>query len=326
MEISCKGHVKEIVAAAWFSGVPVAEIWLNGEKLYPLDGDVATDVLVDVAPLDIEIGGEWIYWVHALDWREKMPGCEEDDIIYGEWGEVVVRYSEAQAEEAAARLRELGYDTRVEKGEDGRWYITTRTMTHTTKRRNQLFELVIGDKVYKEGEDFTFNPNTGLVEFMGGQYPSLSSLPPGTKLKFRASVPQRDLEDRTNTSEKLTKTYDLPLLPDTKFYYLYLKGQKKVSAGMELLVEGSPSGEEFYYGTGRQNGHKRKWVEGMAPPGGPGPDNVEWKGTNKWTRGDTGFTMTEIPFNGATPQAWPVFPAFEKEWDLSVVGVVIKQV
>ena len=112
MEVSYKGHVKEIVTAAWLGGVPVAEIWMNGEKLYPIDSDVVTELVVDVG---LTPGSaEWLYWVHALDYHETIP--EEEEIVeYGEW-ELVGSYTknsdELKAEEE--KLKKEGWDTKIE--------------------------------------------------------------------------------------------------------------------------------------------------------------------------------------------------------------------
>ena len=104
--------MKEVVTAAWWKGAPVAEIWLNGEKLYPLDGDVATELVVDVGFGDVS--GEWPYWVHALDYHETIPASEEI-VEYGEW-ELVGSYTrnseELKAEEE--KLKKEGWDTKIE--------------------------------------------------------------------------------------------------------------------------------------------------------------------------------------------------------------------
>lgn len=192
-----------------------------------------------------------------------------------------------------------------------------------------IFTLIIGAKTYKEGTDFTFDPNTGLITFTGSQMPEIASLAMGTKIKLSASVPERDREDEkfyAQTNKETSKTFGLPLLPGTKFYYWYHKGQKKVSAGTRLTVVGVPSNTEFYYGKGQKNGHSRTAVYGTVPPGGTGPDERTWRSDDRWVEGDLNFKITIGPFNNSTPNAHPIYPAFTKEWSLKVIGVIIKQI
>ena len=203
-----------------------------------------------------------------------------------------------------------------------------RTVKRYVQRR-YLFDLLIGDKVYKEGTDFTFNPNTGLIEFKGGQYPNISSLPEGTKVKLRASVPEREKPEEKPHGWYGEKYYSLPLLPGTQFRCGYSKGGKKNPGGMTIRVNGQPSGEMFVDAFGNLAGH---WKDGFnwrawAPPGPIGNQGPQGSSYNdKWTPGDTGYTVRVWSHYNGDAAAYPKYPAFTKEWSLDVVGVIIKQV
>ena len=198
-----------------------------------------------------------------------------------------------------------------------------RTVKRYVSRR-YLFDLLIGDTVYKEGTDFEFNANTGLIEFSGGQYPSITSLPAGTKVKLRASVPERKEAERCKAGPE--KYYTLPLLPGTKFLCEYDKGGKKNPGGMSIHVEGTPSGEMFVDGFGNLAGHWRGSWSVWTPPSGIGNHGQGVSYNDKWTPGDTGYTVKVSNHMNGGSSALPKYPAFTKEWSVDVVGVIIKQV
>lgn len=321
MEISYKGHVNGIVTAAWLAGRPVEEIWMNGEKLYPLEGNVATQVLVDIAFGDVD--GPLNYWLHALDWHDSLidqVGKREEVLYPG-------KFTTGTDSEL---FDWLNWIDRMEK--QGYKFDSNNMLLaykESTNKPESLFTLTIGNKTYKEGTDFTFDPNTGLITFTGSQMPETASLPRGTKIKLSASVPERERKDEEFKAQKnkdTSKTFGLPLLPGTKFHYSYYKGEKKKSAGTRLTVVGVPSNTEFYYGKGQKNGHSRTSVNGIVPPNGTGPDERTWRSDDRWVEGDLNFTITIGPFNNSTPTAYPIYPAFTKEWSLKVIGVIIKQI
>lgn len=107
MELSYKGHINGVVTAAWMAGRPVAEIYMNGEKLYPLEGDVATQILVDIAFGDID--GPLNYWLHALDWHDggekTVVGYEEEVLLFsGTKKEAQEKQKEYEAKQYKTRL------------------------------------------------------------------------------------------------------------------------------------------------------------------------------------------------------------------------------
>lgn len=318
MEISSYNHVKEIVTGIWWNGAPVDEVYLDGEKLYPLEGTVATQILIDVTPDAFADGLN--YWLHALDWHDSQIDQvgKREEVIYP--GRLSNLNDLANWVNWSDKMKKQGYTIDPNN--------MILAYKEPTNKPVSLFTITIGNKTYKEGTDFTFNQNTGLISFTGKQLPELSALPVGSKIKLSATVPQRKREKEIFQAKQNTatsKTFSLPLLPDTKFYFYYYKGQKKVSAGTRLTVVGVPSNTEFYYGKGQRNGHGRGDVTGIVPPGGTGWDQTEYRSGNKWTKGDLQFKITISPFNNSSPKSYPIYPAFTKEWSLTVLGVVIKQ-
>lgn len=317
MDVTYGKNINHIVTSAWLAGMPVLSIWLNGEKLYPIEGNVVQQLVVDTAFGSVD--SDLIYWMHALNWHDKMP---KEKVKTRE----EVRYPGPWTTGTDSEL--IAWMNWVRQMQQAGWSYSASdpfvVYKETGYKEAGLFELVVGEKVYKEGVDFTFNPNTGFIEFTGSsQLPDISALQVGEKARLRASVPAR-----TDATAHLgTSYYALPILPGTRFYCWYLKGGKKDPGGMILTVNGTPSNETFLYSFGNLAGHWTGAWAAWTPPSGLG--NYVWNGcncSNKWTPGDTGYSVQVQSYYGGGQQATPHYPAFDKEWMLDVVGVVIKQV
>lgn len=311
MEISCNNHVKEIVTGLWWNGAPVDEVYLDGEKLYPLEGTVATQVLIDVTPDAFPDGLN--YWIHALDFRHEIESI--DEIFYQEIsGPMKTRFKNWV--KWVEENKKKGYT--LDPNDRNRMYKKTSTPV-------SLFTLTIGSKTYTEGKDFTFNPNTGLITFTGKQLPELSALPVGSKLKIKASV--RERAKKQEWCYEGERIYNLPLLKGTTFYCTYWKGGKKEPGGMILTVKGLPSNQQFVKAEGNQAGHWRGTVAYITPPRGLG-NHDGWNKCvykDEWVKGDLQFHVKVERHMGGGQSAYPIYPAFTKEWSLNVIGVVIKQ-
>ena len=333
MEISRKGHVREIVTGLWWDGVPVGEVYLNGEKLYPIDGTVATQLLVDVT-LDA-FADSLNYWLHALNYRASNE--DKGMPVYGPWMMENGNISDYDfAQSLVNQLKAAGWDAEIMTMYDPfgieHYIVNKRTVSYSNPV--SVFELVIGDNVYKEGGDFTINPNTGLITFTGEQMPEISALPAGAKVKLRASVPERWLSDETFHNDvwngSNSHTYNLPILANTAFYMHWKKPAKKDTAWTIFTVTGLPSGQVYVSGHGQQNGHGRNQpcdavirpVQGMRIRDG----NVS-SVNNSWCKGDLQYRVDlKNDYGACETFFYPIYPAFTKEWDVEVLGVIIKQV
>lgn len=319
MEVSYGKNLRHMVTSAWLAGVPVDEIWLNGEKLYPEEGSVVQELAVDTTLANVH--GELNYWMHALAYHDGL--LSRTVYEYGPWikeGTSLIIVLLALQE----RLQAEGWDTKIEgTSMKGTLYKRTKKVS-TEAQQPSLFTLIIGEKEYKEGTDFTINPHTGYIEFFGKeQKPEISALQEGEKVKLRASLPARS--DRV--AGLGTTYYSLPFIAGTNFVCYYEKWGKKTATGMIFDAKGSPSGNLYAHAAGNQEGHWRGSVTYTTPPQGLG--NYRWNdawGSYKWIEGDTGYTITigyEKEHSGQ--RATPHYPAFTKEWELDVVGAVIKQ-
>lgn len=322
MEISYKGHAKGIVTAAWMRGRPVLGIYMNGEKLYPIDTGVATQLLVDIALSDID--GPLNYWMHAL-----YHNAQQKEIISYE-DIAFCPYSDYHKSHNwwAPDMRRKGYT------------VSENEMTaykNPVYGQPKLFSLIIDGKTYKEGEDFTFDVNTGFINFIGKQMPEVVALTPGTKIKLQATVGQYDTPwlSVTQQNGEASAVYDLPFIDDTKFFSRFYKGEKKVNAGSKMQVIGLPSNTEIFWGWAEEHG-KGRWESIHWIPweqywdhqlGGPGQFPYEKPRYNMvWTPGDTQIKFWIQGWNNTEPTAFIRFPEFTKEWSLTVLGVLIKQI
>ncbi len=338
MEISYKGHVKEIVAGAWWNGAPVAEIWLRGEKLYPIEGNAATELILDVTLG--KVGGELPYWLHALDWHEKMPrpviGYEKETILFaGIKRGIEIRTMEEEYKEKNYKVSDtLSFKTWNGLRLFRSYHVKVYGQAPIYGQRT-LFDLVIDGKTYHEGTDFLFNHNTGFIGFLvKDQLPEISSLQAGAKVKLKASIPEREMEEETlenlQKNGSASRIYNLPLIKDTAFHLAWQKPGKKDTAHENFTIAGVPSGQVYMKGHGQKNGHAHphncsvtiKPVQGSRVVDG----HVD-VANNAWPTGDYQYKIDlESSYNAQLARCYPIYPAFTKEWSLNVVGVVIKQV
>lgn len=320
MEVSYGKNLRHMVTSAWLAGVPVDEIWLNGEKLYPEEGSVVQELAVDTTLANVH--GELNYWMHALAYHDGLS--QRTVYEYGPW--IYVKTAPLPAASSTAnQLKSAGWDVKLEgTGHKRTVYKRTKTVS-TEAQQPSLFTLIIGEQEYKEGKDFYINPHTGYIEFFGNaQMPEISALQEGETVKLRASLPARS--DRTATVG--TTYYSLPFIAGTYFVCFYVKGGKRSPVGMIFNAAGSPSGNVYAHAEGNQQGHWTGNVWYTTPPQGLGNGgwNAAW-GSYRWIAGDTGYTITVTQhYEWAAQQATPYYPAFTKEWSLDVVGAVIKQV
>ncbi len=343
MEISYKDHLREIVTSAWLMGWPVSEIWLNGEKLYPMEGNVATQLVVQLVAGPTVDG--WNYWMHALDWKAKKKGVvvgyAAEKLVFTGTGNDVLKKEE---EYTAKKYKTRNTIPDRYKKDTGHAKMMLNFLSNAKNPPkfelyasapiygdSNLFSMIIGGKTYTEGKDFTMNAETGFIQFLkAAQLPAITALSKGAKIKLKATVPERrDAVFHRDGDGEARKTYNLPLLQDTKFELWWYKGQKKGCAGLKFEVTGKSSGQIYVKGWGQRNGHGRgvKTRDIVYAKKDPVSSGTTEKWNNSWKKGDTQYEIYVDWYQGSYNDNFqPIYPKFTKEWDVEVLGVVVKQV
>lgn len=142
----------------------------------------------------------------------------------------------------------------------------------------------------------------------------------GATVTVRASVPQRTSQQAMNGKLVL----DVPWIPGTKMVGRWSKGQKRRWAGVQVKATGLPSGTVHCGGSCETSEHKRGWKHHLMPDDGHKWYNPVWR--DELVEGDTRLELwcNGIGSSGDSGRLEAIFPAFEREWRLRVLGVTLQ--
>lgn len=135
-----------------------------------------------------------------------------------------------------------------------------------------------------------------------------------------ANVPSRTSEQAKNDELVL----DVPWLPGSKVMARWSKGKKRKWAGCAVRVTGLSSGTVHCAGSCETSQHKRGWKSHLMPDDTHKWYNAVWKDElvaedrklHLWCQG--------VGSSGDSGRVEVIFPAFERSWQLKVLGVTLQ--
>lgn len=220
------------------------------------------------------------------------------------------------------------------------WIYWIHAMDATRKESNSKcnMKVEVGGKKYSLNAEVDglprcfFDERTGIVRFGELDGPVLQDVVGGGIIKFLGHIPERSVTMVKPGQDGANVTYEqfLPMLPDMRFEVQWNKGQKKKSAGINFWLRGLPSKHLHCEGGGQKNGHGRglqtgwaRMKDGAFALVNGGYFNVA---DNDHFDGDTGWEMEMANRQSCSQyQIKSFYPAFDKEWDMKVVGVLYTQ-
>ena len=216
-------------------------------------------------------------------------------------------------------------------GEDG-WEYWVHTMDALQRGVSGCGVYVeVGGEVYEVGVDCAFDMTTGMIVFTGGRYPVLTDVVRGGVLQVRGKVPARnDAQFYLKThggNASGTKVYELPFLSGMTFTVSFSKGRAKNSAGVRWTISGLDSKTTHYAGNAQKNGHGRGTHSGTFGAWNGSVVN----GSNRVYNGSyvVGDMRYQVYMNAYSWAGYgsivPRYPAFERVWDMRVMGIVVDQ-
>lgn len=146
----------------------------------------------------------------------------------------------------------------------------------------------------------------------------------GDELVVHAEIPERygDVFSVGEVNGSVAGMEMLPWLPGSGLHVEVDKGQKRVSAGCRFSVTGSPSGMVHIQGKAQKNGHRRGTYSDVAYARAMNVINgsVE-QFSDAWVQGDYVTSLSFETYNNCTGRAHMVWPAFKRDFRLSIISV-----
>lgn len=253
-----------LVREVWFEGVPAADVWYEGVRLYPPDLPEVRDLVLELPVADA-------YWVHALEAAKlgvaPLVMRVGDAVYHLGWGD------------GSAPV--LAYVDGAFRAEPGSGLLVLDTVGAVFTVEGKVPERITGPYKCVDGE-----PVVGRV-------------------------------------------VDLPWLSGTKVKARWSKGEKKRRAGVRFEVKGIPSDSVRASGHVFTDAEYRGRCSRVMPDVNDGWDDKVW--SDVMVDGDMKLGLS---YDGTGSAVWKVgkrtvnsakleliFPAFERSWELRVLGV-----
>lgn len=191
--------------------------------------------------------------------------------------------------------------------------------------------MTLGGKSYRLFSTYDTLPavslsRDGIMTFPEGHLPTLQDIASGAIVTISATIPKHSAGSMHYEADGNHMVTDLPWLPDSYIHAGLNKGQKKVSAGCNIWLQGVPSGVNHIQAHLQQDGHGRGYREfDVLPEIGRVSDGAVNEAENSYQPGDTHLDFRVTSHNRTGGDVELFFPAFTRTFNIKMAGVIYAQ-